>query len=157
MPGMNGIELQRELARRHMRIPFVFITGYGDIPVAVEAMKSGAVDFIEKPLDESLLIAGITRALDVSQLQWDRIRAEQRAQALIGVLSNREREVFDLLAQGLQNAEISERLGISSRTVEVHRASLYRKLDVKNLAAVVRIAMLAGIVSPTDLFEQNSR
>jgi two-component system, LuxR family, response regulator FixJ len=152
MPGMDGVELQRVLAQRGFRIPIVFVTAYGDVPLAINAMKSGVVDFIEKPIDETLLIEGISRALEASRVLWERIHAEQRAQALIATLSGREMEVFRFLAQGLQNAAISERLGISARTVEVHRANLYKKLDVKNLAAVVRLALLAGIASPTDLF-----
>ena len=152
MPGMDGIALQREIARREFRIPFVFVTGYGDVPLAVDAMKSGAIDFIEKPIDDSLLIDGVNRALEESRTLWERIGAERRAQELLATLSAREMEVFELLSQGLQNAEVSTRLGISPRTVEVHRANLYRKLDIRNLAAVVRIALLAGIASPTDLF-----
>lgn len=153
MPGMDGIELQRQLALRKIRIPMVFVTAFGDVPLAVNAMKSGVIDFIEKPVDETMLLEGIGRAFEASRTLWEKIHAEQRAQALIGTLSSREMEVFRFLAQGLQNAAISERLGISARTVEVHRANLYKKLEIKNLAAVVRLALLAGIASPTDIFE----
>ncbi len=153
MPGMDGIELQRQLALRKFRIPIVFVTAFGDIPLAVNAMKSGVVDFIEKPVDEVLLLEGINRALEASRTLWERIHAEQRAQSLIATLSSREMEVFRFLAQGLQNAAISERLGISARTVEVHRSNLYKKLEIKTLAAVVRLALLAGIASPTDIFK----
>jgi two-component system, LuxR family, response regulator FixJ len=145
MPEMSGLELQREFARRDIRVPVVFITGYGDVPLAVQAMKAGAIDFIEKPIDEELLLDGIRRALAISDQMWERVVAKSR----IEVLSPREQEVFALLAAGITNAEISGRLDISPRTVEVHRANLYKKLEVKNLAAIVRLALAAEVIAPT--------
>ena len=152
MPGMDGLELMLQLKERHQDMPTVFISGYADVELAVKAMRQGAIDFIEKPVDEMALIESVNRALEASRSSWERVQAEGRVRSLISTLSNREKEVFALLAQGLQNAEVSHRLGISIRTVEVHRANIYRKLDVKNLAALVRFALLAGAVSPTDLF-----
>jgi len=153
MPGMDGIELQRQLAQRELRVPIIFVTAYGQVPLAVDAMKAGVIDFIEKPVDEALLLESVGRALEASNRMWETINAEQRSRALVSLLSSREVEVFGLLAQGLQNVAISERLRISVRTVEVHRANIYKKLEIKNLAAVVRLALLAGIASPTDLLE----
>ncbi|MFZ1988920.1 MAG: response regulator [Alphaproteobacteria bacterium] len=153
MPGIDGLELQRQLKERRLNIPIIFISGYGDVALAVRAMRQGAVDFIEKPVNEAMLIESVNRAIQASRNSWERVNAEERARALVSTLSAREKEVFHLLAQGLQNADISNRLNISTRTVEVHRANLYRKLEVKNLAALVRLALLAGLVSPTSLFE----
>jgi len=157
MPGIDGLTLQGRLKERHLNIPIVFISGYGDVDLAVRAMRQGAVDFIEKPVNPAMLIESVNRALQASRSLWERVNAEARARALVSTLSAREREVFNLLAEGLQNADISSKLHISIRTVEVHRANLYRKLEVKNLAALVRLALLAGIVSATDLFEPPAR
>lgn len=153
MPGIGGLELQHELKQRGLDIPVIFISGYGDVTTAVKALRQGAVDFIEKPVSEAMLIESVNRAVEASSSSWEHTHAVGRARALISTLSAREKEVFTLLAQGLQNADISDRLSISTRTVEVHRANLYRKLDVKNLAALVRLALLAGAVSPTDIFD----
>ena len=153
MPGIDGLELQRLLKEGHFNIPVVFISGYGDVALAVKAIRQGAVDFIEKPINEGMLIESVNRAIQASRNSWERVNAEKRARALISTLSARENEVFLFLAQGMQNADVSSRLNISTRTVEVHRANLYRKLEVKNLAALVRLALLAGVVSPTDMFE----
>ena len=145
MPDMDGLEVQRILAERGIAMPVIIMTGHGDISIAVQAMKAGAVDFLEKPFEKAVLIDAIERA-------FDRVRSERgsaadaaRAELIIGALTAREREVLEGLAQGLPNKTIAYDLGISSRTVEVHRANLMAKLHVHSLSDALRIAFAAGM------------
>jgi two-component system response regulator FixJ len=144
MPGMSGIELVRHLAARGEAIPVIVITGHGDVPLAVEAMRAGAVDFIEKPFDHEVLLASIRSALN-SQVKTDRDRSERRRfeQMLTG-LSGRERDVLRGVVAGKLNKVIAFELGISPRTVEVYRANVMSKTGASGLSELVRIALLAG-------------
>jgi len=141
MPDMNGLELLRELTARQIEIPVIMMTAYGDIPMAVHAIQEGAVDFVEKPVDSGMLLKRIRDCLDgqkaSSALTEDHIR---QAEALAS-LTGREREVMALLVRGNMNKQIAAELGISPRTVEVHRARIKQKLDVKTLSDIVRIAL----------------
>jgi two-component system response regulator FixJ len=141
MSGMSGIELQRELTRRGAPISTVIITGHGDVPLAVAALKAGAVDFLEKPFDSDAILASVEEALrrtGKSKAQgFDRAAIATRA----GTLSQREREVMDLVVAGQPNKVVAHRLGIAIRTVEIHRARVMEKLGARNLSELVRMAI----------------
>lgn len=139
MPGMSGLDLQRELKRRGVRLPVVIVTAHGDVATAREAFKSDAVDFLEKPFDEEAPIAAVEAAFARSREQVSREEATRHRDALLARLTEREREVALLLAEGLHNVEVAERLAISPRTVEVHKARVLAKLGARNLAEVIRI------------------
>lgn len=142
--GMSGLDLQAELARRDITIPTIVVTGHGDVPMAVRAMKLGAFDFVEKPFNDQELLDRIQNAVEADQLarRGDQQRAE--ACALLATLSPREREVLDLLVDGLANKEVADRLGLSTRTVEGHRARLMEKLACGSLAELVRLRLRAA-------------
>jgi FixJ family two-component response regulator len=139
MPGMTGIELQQKLTQMGSSLPIIFITGHGDVPMAVEAMRRGAFDFLRKPINEENFLERVTYALDQEsghwQLKLDRDQAQQRIESL----TDREQEVFLLVAEGLANKVVAIELGISERTVEVHRAQVMKKLEARTLAQLVRI------------------
>lgn len=136
MPGMGGIELQAELHKRRIVLPIVFLTGHGDVPLAVKAMKAGACDFIQKPLDEHRLVMAVMNALKTAVPQdalQDRLPAGNASPAArLETLTQREREVLDLLMQGRLSREIAAQLCISLKTVEFHRANIREKLGVAN-------------------------
>jgi RNA polymerase sigma factor (sigma-70 family) len=143
MSGMSGLELQTALRERGVTLPVVVLTAHGDVSTTRAALKNGAVDFLEKPVDDSVLVDVLMNAIRIDE---ERHRAgEQRAQvaARLGRLTSRERAVLELLAEGLQHREIAERLAISPRTVEVYKARMMEKLQCRTLAEVVRIGMEA--------------
>jgi two-component system response regulator FixJ len=144
MPAMDGLEVQQALHERGVGLPVIIMTGHGDVGLAVKAMKAGAVDFIEKPFDKETLIASLEegfRRLSRKEATTDR---KKDAQVRLQALTPREREVLDGLAQGLPNKTIAYDLGISPRTVEIHRANLMAKLEVRSLSEALRIAFAAG-------------
>ena len=143
MPGMSGLDLQNELAARKVSIPILIITGHAEVPVAVSAMKAGALDFIEKPFSDQLLLDRIRRAIekDVEFRQAHSERAEVAAR--LAQLTPREREVMDLVITGKANKVIASELGLSPKTVEVHRAHVMKKMQVDSLAELVRLGMLS--------------
>lgn len=145
MPEMDGLEVQAELAQRGIALPVVIVTGHGDIAIAVRAMKAGAVDFIEKPFHKEALLAAIELALERLASIGDRAARAAEARTILAALTARERQVLEGLAQGLPNKAIAFDLGISPRTVEVHRANLMAKLEVHSLSDALRIAFAAGI------------
>ena len=145
MPEMDGLEVQAELVRRGIALPVVIVTGHGDIAIAVRAMKAGAVDFIEKPFKKEALLTAIELALERLASAGDRAERAAEARTILGALTAREQQVLEGLAQGLPNKTIAFALGISPRTVEVHRANLMTKLDVHSLSDALRIAFAAGI------------
>jgi two-component system, LuxR family, response regulator FixJ len=142
MPEMNGLELQQRLNVRGWRIPVIFITGHGNIPLAIQAMKAGAFDFIEKPLREDSLLESIERALHWNDIAYEERLERAALQARLDLLTQREREVFDLVAMGEPNKVIAQRLGISFRTVEVHRAHIIEKLQARSLSDLIRMGIL---------------
>ena len=147
MPGLNGLELQRALAERSSILPIVFLTGRGDIPASVQAMKGGAVDFLTKPVDEELLLAAIRSALAQGRfLLQERDELAQIEQRL-GKLTRREREVLERVVAGRLNKQIAAELGTVEKTIKVHRASAMRKMGARSLADLVRLAGRAGITS----------
>jgi two-component system response regulator FixJ len=141
MPGLSGLELQAELKKRDAAVPVILITGHGDISMAVDAIKAGAVDFIEKPFDDEHLVASITAAVERGQKL--RLEQSERAEleARMAELSPRQREIMSLVVQGYANKEIALRLDISPRTVENYRAWVMEKMGARNLADLVRKAM----------------
>jgi len=145
MPGMDGLEVQKAMAERGIAMPVVVLTGHGDITVAVRAMKGGAVDFIEKPFEKVVLLTAITAAFERLDDAGARAARAGDAAVAIAALTNREQDVLRGMAQGLPNKTIAFDLAISPRTVEVHRANLMAKLQVKNLSEALRIAFAAGL------------
>ncbi|MBX9945301.1 MAG: response regulator transcription factor FixJ [Reyranella sp.] len=144
MPGMDGLQLQRELAAREVRLPVIVITGHGDVALAVEAMKAGAVDFIEKPFDDELLLGAVRSALVRNVRDQERESRIAEIHQRIQSLSGREREVLDGLVAGKPNKIIAHDLGISARTVEVYRANVMTKMHAGSLSELVRMVLLQG-------------
>ncbi|MFQ5509661.1 MAG: response regulator transcription factor [Leptospirillia bacterium] len=144
LPGMNGTELQREMAGRGMTLPIIFITGHGEVQVATRVMKAGAIDLLEKPFSHQDLLDRIHEALELDQKVRDRHARKQASRKVIECLSNREREVLELVLEGSSSREIGEKLGISRRTVEAHRAHMMEKTGAGSLVELMRIAMAAG-------------
>lgn len=143
MPGMGGLELQEKLIEMRSGIPIIFITGHGDIPMAVEAMQKGAVDFIQKPFRDQELLDRIDDALDAaSERQTERARKSE-VQERINALTNREREVLELVVTGKPNKIIAHELGVSQRTIEIHRARVMEKMQARSLAELVRMRLSA--------------
>jgi two-component system response regulator FixJ len=142
MPGVDGIELQRRLAAAGIGLPVIVMTGHGDVALAVAAMKAGAVDFIEKPFDDDMLIAAIKAAL--ARRAGDRERSARAAEVRerLKLLSERERQVMEGLVAGKPNKLIAHDLGISARTVEIYRANVMTKMQADSLSALVRMALL---------------
>jgi len=145
MPGMDGISLIGALQREGVTLPVLVVTGHGDIPLAVRAMRAGALDFIEKPYSEDRILGAVEAALESLRLVDQQRVLLAQAQARVGALSPRESEVLAALVAGKANKMIGFELGISPRTVEVHRAKLMEKLRVRSLSEVVRIGLAAGI------------
>jgi len=145
MPGMNGIELARELKRKGTACSVILITGHGDVALAVEAMKAGAVDFIEKPFDDAVLIGAIRAALDAQSSGQADSAARKEAEARLADLSPRERDVLQGLVAGKINKVIAHELSISPRTVEVYRANLMAKTGARSMSELMRIALAAGL------------
>ena len=145
MPGLTGIDLLRELKARGRMLPVIVITGHGDVPLAVEAMKSGAMDFIEKPFNDDVILRAVQAALDNAASTAS--REQNRAEILdkLQTLSNRERQVLEGLVRGAPNKTIAYDLGISARTVEVYRANVMSKMGAGSLSELVRRALVAGI------------
>lgn len=140
MPGMNGMQLQRELTRRGCQIPLIFLTGYGDIAQSVQTIKAGAVDFLTKPVTGKELLNSVLMAMEESKLRYHHIEQEQDAASRLVTLTERELDVLSLAAKGLANKEIARQLGISYRTVEVHRARVMHKTGAATLIELSRIA-----------------
>jgi len=142
MPGMSGLDLQRVLNERDVRIPIIFITGHGDVPMAVTAMKAGAVDFLTKPFRDQDLLDRIETALGRAEAGFEEHQQLTDLKERLDSLTPRESEVMDLVVRGMANKVIAMDLGVSQRTVELHRARVMQKMGVRNLAALVRCAEL---------------
>jgi two-component system response regulator FixJ len=142
MPGMSGLSLQDALAVRKITLPVIMITGYGEVPTAVRALKAGAVDFIEKPFSDDLLLERVRQALASDREARDQQARHREAVERFTQLTPREREVMELVIAGKANKVIASDLGLSPKTVEVHRASVMRKMQVHSVADLVRAALL---------------
>lgn len=150
MPGLSGLDLQDELAARGLNMPIIFITGHGNIPMGVRAMKAGAVDFIEKPFDDQALLDAIHQAIEQdrkARLEQAEIKEILRR---VGLLTHRERQVLALVVTGMFNKRIAFELGTSEKTIKVHRARIVQKMQAKSLADLVRLAEKAGVYPPKD-------
>jgi two-component system, LuxR family, response regulator FixJ len=139
MPRMTGLDLQQKLQEMGATLPIIFITGHGDIPMAVDAMRRGALDFIRKPFREHDLLERINEALNIDEDAYRKARDRDALADKLSTLSDREMEVFDRVADGQMNKMVAADLGISERTVEVHRGQVMKKLGVKTLAQLVRV------------------
>ena len=141
MPGMSGLELQQQLNLRGTIIPVIFITGHGDVPMAVEAMQQGAFDFLQKPFRDQDLIERIQRALAKDQTGRAELRERARIKERLDSLTAREREVLELVTSGKPNKIMAADLGVSQRTVEIHRARVMEKMEASSLAQLVRMVL----------------
>ena len=146
MPGIDGLALQRRLTELGIKLPVIVMTGHGDVPLAVEAMKAGAVDFIEKPFDDDVLLSAIQSALGRYEEQGRRESEAAQIAAKANALSVRERQVLDGLIAGHPNKTIAYDLAISPRTVEIHRANVMTKMGANSLTDLVRMALLGGLI-----------
>jgi len=146
MPGLSGIELLRHLKDSDLKLPVIVITGHGDVPIAVEAMKLGAVDFFEKPFDGDKIIEAVQSALSDWQKDADRETERREVQDRLATLTPREREVLRALVAGNPNKVIAYDLGISPRTVEIYRANVMTKMKARSLSELVRLVLHAGIL-----------
>ena len=141
MPGTNGMALHLELQDRKMLLPVIFMTAYGDIATVRTALRSGAVDYLEKPVDPEAMLTAIETAFDLDATRRQKMLRDDQSELRLSTLTPREREVFDLVIQGQQYREIAAALGISPRTVEVHRAHLMEKLGVRSITELVRMSL----------------
>jgi two-component system response regulator FixJ len=141
MPGMSGMELQEALNERGAVIPVIFVTGHGDVPMAVEAMRHGAFDFLQKPFRDQDLIDRVQQALARDRETREDLKEHSRIRARIATLTPREKEVLDLLTVGKANKMMAQDLGLSQRTVEIHRAHVMEKMGAKSVAQLVRMIM----------------
>ncbi len=145
MPGKGGLDVQEELRLRNIALPVVIITGHGDVPLAVRAMKGGAVDFVEKPFSDDLIIGSVKRALDIDAAMRRQDAAAAGVTQRVALLTQRERQVLEKLVLGQPNKVIAYELSISPRTVEIHRARVMEKMQARSLSELVRMALSADI------------
>jgi FixJ family two-component response regulator len=141
MSGMSGMELQDRLIERHSPLPIVFITGHGDVPMAVASMKKGALDFIQKPFNEAQLLQLVERMLEAAREQFSEHQQAANRDALLGKLTTRESQVLERIVAGRLNKQIADDLGISIKTVEAHRANIMEKLGANTVADLLKIAL----------------
>ena len=144
MPGMSGLELQEQLVARGANLPILFITGHGDVPMAVATMKKGAVDFIEKPFNEADLRASVERMLASAESEAETRRRDNERAVLLARLTAREQQVLECIVAGRLNKQIADDLGISIKTVEAHRANIMDKLNANTVADLLRLALTRG-------------
>jgi len=145
LPGLSGLDFQGELAKAGIRIPIIFITGHGDIPMSVKAMKAGAVEFLTKPFREQDMLDAIQVALEKDRARREQDKKVTDLRGLFDSLTNREQEVIGLVTAGLMNKQIAAEIGVSEITVKVHRGNVMRKMGAKSLADLVRMADALGI------------
>lgn len=151
MPGITGTELQEMLAQRQIDIPIIIITGHGDVRMAVRAVRKGAVDFIEKPFDDHLLLNRVQEAIHLDARRRHEKKQRAEVEALLARLTPREHEVMDLLAAGMANKEIAFQLGLSRKTVDIHRAHVMMKLGIDSLTELVRMQVILDKTASSSL------
>jgi FixJ family two-component response regulator len=145
LPGLSGLDFQSELARANINIPIIFMTGHGDIPMSVRAMKGGAVDFLTKPFRDQDMLDAVTVAIERDRKRRETDRIAAHLQVLLDSLTPREREVLALVSSGLMNKQVAAELGLAEITVKLHRGHIMRKMGAKSLADLVRMAETLGI------------
>jgi FixJ family two-component response regulator len=145
LPGLSGLDLQTELAKANVRIPIIFITGHGDIPMTVRAMKGGAIDFLTKPFRDQDLLDAVVGAIDKDRKRRESDKAVASLQALFETLSSREREVLAFVAAGLMNKQIAAELDLAEITVKIYRGHIMKKMQAKSLADLIRMTEALGI------------
>jgi FixJ family two-component response regulator len=150
MPGLSGMDLHDELVRTQRALPIIFITGHGDIPMSVRAMKNGAIDFLPKPFDEEDLLQALDKAIKADKKAKEEETEHNHTMRLVERLSPREREIVPYIISGMLNKQIAFKLGIAEKTVKVHRGRIMEKLGVASVADLVRLAGKAGIEPPDE-------
>jgi FixJ family two-component response regulator len=145
LPGVSGLDFQEELAKAGIRIPIIFMTGHGDIPMSVKAMKAGALDFLTKPFRDQDMLDAVTRAIERDQKRRDDEKTVSELRIRFESLTGREKELLALVAADLMNKQIAAELGVSEITVKVHRSNMMRKMKARSLVQLVRMADLLGI------------
>jgi FixJ family two-component response regulator len=145
LPGLSGLDLQTELAKAHIHIPIIFMTGHGDIPMSVRAMKAGAIDFLAKPFRHQEMLDAVAMAIQRDRERRKDAKIVSSAMALFETLTPREREVLTLAAAGLMNKQIAAEIGVAEITVKIHRGHIMKKMGTRSLADLVRITELLGI------------
>lgn len=150
MPGLSGLDLQAELAKSERTSSIVFITGHGNIPMGVQAIKAGAVDFLEKPFEEQALLDAVHLAIQKDRLVKEKLAELRKIQERVESLTPREREVFALVVTGMLNKQIAFEMGISEKTIKVHRARVMQKMQADSLADLVRMAEKASVHAEAD-------
>lgn len=150
MPGLSGLDLQAELAKSERTSSIVFITGHGNIPMSVQAIKAGAVDFLEKPFEEQALLDAVHLAIQKDRLVKEKLAELRKIQERVESLTPREREVFALVVTGMLNKQIAFEMGISEKTIKVHRARVMQKMQADSLADLVRMAEKASVHAAAD-------
>ena len=148
LPGVSGLDFQAELAKAHIQVPIIFITGHGDIPMTVRAMKAGAVEFLAKPFRDQDLLDAVQAGLDRDRARRDSDKALSGLMAAYRSLTAREQEVMPLVTSGLMNKQIAAQIGVSEITVKVHRGNVMRKMGAKSLADLVRMADMLELQQP---------
>ncbi len=144
MPGMSGLELQKNIQEMDMVLPVIFVTGHADVQIAIEAMKHGAVEFIQKPFREQQILDCINGTLEEARQSYDRNIKKRHVLERLNSLTKREKEALDLLSEGHPNKVIASKMGISQRTVENHRANLLEKMQARSTAALIKVLLLAN-------------
>ncbi|MDP9530546.1 response regulator transcription factor [Pseudomonas protegens] len=151
MPGMGGLNVQEELRQRDIHLPLIFVSGHADVPIVVRAFKAGAVDFIEKPYNEQLLLDSVQQALSRADSHQTQSAGQARVQGLLESLTPREKDVLLPLVQGYTNREIAEQLGVSIKTIDLYRSRVMKRMQAEHLPQLVGMAIAAGLVDPLHL------
>ncbi|MGC5704424.1 response regulator transcription factor [Pseudomonas sp. NFXW11] len=151
MPGVGGLNVQEEMRQRDIRLPLIFVSGHADVPIVVRAFKAGAVDFIEKPYNEQLLLDSVQQALSRADQDQGQSAGQARVQALLQSLTPREKDVLLPLVQGYSNREIAEQLGVSVKTIDLYRSRVMKRMQAEHLPELVGMAIAAGLVDPLQL------
>jgi two-component system response regulator FixJ len=151
MPGMGGLNVQEELRQRDIQLPLIFVSGHADVPIVVRAFKAGAVDFIEKPYNEQLLLDSVQQALSRADRHQSQSAGQARVHGLLESLTPREKDVLLPLVQGYTNRDIAEQLGVSVKTIDLYRSRVMKRMQAEHLPQLVGMAIAAGLVDPLQL------